>query len=187
MPPPRAPATYVPAPAPMFTWAGVYLGVNAGYGFGSVTPSGFSSFNANGFLAGAQVGANMQWNSFVFGIEGDGDYNGIKGNDTSFAPANAFSSTYLATIRPRVGWARDRILFYGTAGGAMFSAKEPGFSTSNVFGWTAGAGIEAAMTQNWTAKVEYLYVAGSFSNFLGSYKESENVIRAGVNYKFNLW
>ena len=30
LPPPRAPATYVP----FFTWNGAYVGINAGYGLG---------------------------------------------------------------------------------------------------------------------------------------------------------
>ena len=34
-PPPRAPATYVQAPAPVFSWTGIYVGINGGYAFGS--------------------------------------------------------------------------------------------------------------------------------------------------------
>ena len=34
MPPPRAPATYVPTTVPYYNWGGIYIGVNAGYGFG---------------------------------------------------------------------------------------------------------------------------------------------------------
>ncbi len=62
-------------------------------------------------------------------------------------------------------------------------------------GWTAGAGIEAAISPNWTAKVEYLYVnLGSQSCPVGSCSTSgnptdfpltENVVRAGINYKFS--
>ena len=33
-PPPRAPATYVPAPVPVFSWTGIYVGINGGYAFG---------------------------------------------------------------------------------------------------------------------------------------------------------
>ena len=48
-PPPRAPATYVPAPVPYYNWGGIYVGANAGYQFGTVSPSaaGATNFNAN--------------------------------------------------------------------------------------------------------------------------------------------
>lgn len=180
MPPPRAPATYVPAPVPVFTWAGVYLGANAGYGFGSASGVGATgSVNTSGFLGGGQIGANAQWGSFVAGIEGDADYNGIK--------ATGISSTYLSTLRARAGWAWDRVLFYGTAGGALENLNTPFGNTGTAFGWTAGAGIEAALTQNWTARVEYLYVSASPSISGVTRKDTDNVIRAGINYKFNLW
>ena len=68
-----------------------------------------------------------------------------------------------------------------------------GSNSNNEFGWTAGAGIEYALAQNWTAKVEYLYVSlqnGSCSTAVcggGSPTVSlnENIARAGVNYKFS--
>ncbi len=68
------------------------------------------------------------------------------------------------------------------------------------FGWTAGAGFEFAFADNWTAKVEYLYVSlGNAScNTAAScgfdapalpandtVNFTESMIRAGVNFKFN--
>ena len=60
-------------------------------------------------------------------------------------------------------------------------------------GWTAGGGVEFAFTPNLTAKVEYLYVdLGSHHlprcelrrrRLLPSHL-TENVVRAGINYKF---
>jgi len=60
-----------------------------------------------------------------------------------------------------VGYAFDRILLYVTGGGAYgnIEAIANGVSNNNTeFGWTAGAGIEAALAYNLTVKVEYLYV-----------------------------
>ncbi len=60
-------------------------------------------------------------------------------------------------------------------------------------GWTLGGGLEGAIAQNWTAKVEYLYVdLGKFNCGLncGAGLTTDNVsfktsiLRAGVNYKF---
>jgi len=198
-PPPRAPATYVPA-APVFTWTGIYLGVNGGYGFGSATDSFCcETLNPNGFLVGGTLGGNYQFGNFVIGAEGDFDWNDLVGKDATCVPAGCETkSTYLGTARGRAGFAWDRVLFYGT-GGAAFGNIEAGsiggpFDTTSRVGWTAGAGIEGAFTPNWTAKVEYLYVdLGSLTcsvNCLGtggaanSVTLKENIVRAGINYKF---
>ena len=54
-------------------------------------------------------------------------------------------------------------------------------------GWTAGVGAEIALTRNWSAKVEYLYVDLSDRNFSltgmpNGYEFS--TVRVGVNYRF---
>lgn len=198
-PPPQAPATYVPMAAPIFSWTGFYLGINGGYGFGTGDfSSGTSVSSVDGFLVGGTVGANYQMGSFVVGVEGDLDWNDIDGtNSTTCNPGAGgceVKSNWLGTGRVRAGWAWDRILFYGT-GGAAFGNVEGGniggpFDSGTQVGWTAGAGIEGALTPNWTARVEYLYVdLGNFTctaNCLGggTLNLTENVIRVGVDYKF---
>jgi len=72
------------------------------------------------------------------------------------------------------------------------------------FGWTAGAGLEVAFGDNWTVKVEYLFVdlaKASCNQNCGydvaatatptpatiantSVSFNENIIRAGLNFKF---
>jgi outer membrane immunogenic protein len=70
------------------------------------------------------------------------------------------------------------------------------------FGWTAGGGLEWAFADNWTAKVEYLFVdltgnvpcnhgysCGYDAPFAAqpaniNVKFNENIIRAGLNFKF---
>lgn len=201
-PPPRAPAAYVPVAAPVYNWSGFYVGINGGYGFGSSewTGGGVStgSFDINGGLVGGTVGANFQTGQFVFGIEGDADYSMIKGTTTSLVcPSCQTSDSWLATIRGRAGYAWDRALLFVTGGGAFgdIKATVPGFGTdtSTEFGWTAGGGLEYAFTENWTAKVEYLYVDlsnGSCNAACGSPATPINVnfqtslVRAGINFKF---
>src|SRR5215472_1103145 len=95
-------------------------------------------------------------------------------------PAAVTDSTKLdwfGTTRARLGFVSDRWLVYGTGGvaygkvnlsGSIQPANElAGFnnnapivwnqSTTRV-GWTAGAGVENAITRNWSWKLEYLYV-----------------------------
>jgi outer membrane immunogenic protein len=75
----------------------------------------------------------------------------------------------------------------------------PGTATANTAttrtGWVAGGGLEAALTGNWTAKIEYLYVDLGSQNltFLDIVPRTttlatnfrDNVHRAGVNYKLD--
>jgi outer membrane immunogenic protein len=202
-PPPRVPSTYVPTTAPVYNWSGIYFGINGGYAFGSSnwTSPGLPStgaFSTNGFLVGGTLGGNYQWGQFVLGIEGDGDWTNLTGT-TSNTSCSVFACTtqsdWLATVRGRAGYAFDRILVYGTGGAAFGNLQASSgtlpFSSSTQVGWTAGAGIEAALSPNWTAKVEYLYVdLGSQSCGFGNcgapttVSLTENVVRAGINYKF---
>jgi len=65
-------------------------------------------------------------------------------------------------------------------------------------GWTVGGGIEAAITANWSAKFEYLYVGledyGYFvptpnnphvTNRAGGVPLDSNIVRGGINYKID--
>ena len=204
-PPPRAPATYVPVPVPVFTWSGVYIGVNGGYAFGDSSWSdpilgSTGNFSTSGFLAGGTIGANYQWGQFVLGVEGDWDWSNLNGTTYSAAGSCGVGcetkSDWLGTARVRAGYAWDRVLFYGTGGVAFgdLQAAAGGlpFSSSTQVGWTAGGGVEYAFTPNLTAKVEYLYVdlgnqSCPFASCAGTATTvtlTENVIRAGLNYKF---
>jgi hypothetical protein len=60
-----------------------------------------------------------------------------------------------------LGYALDRVLFYGTAGGALgdVATGQSGFLQHNTKGgWTAGAGVEVAFGENLSARIEYLYL-----------------------------
>lgn len=220
-PPAQAPAAYVPVVAPVYNWSGIYIGINGGYGFGSTdwSPSGFTgpgTFNTNGGLVGGTAGFNFQSGSVVYGIEGDWDWAGIKGtssNTTSTingcpgALPCSFetSSNWLSTVRGRVGYAFDRVLIYATGGGAAGDVKATftnpntpftGTTNSTEWGWTAGGGVEAAVTDNVTVKVEYLFVDlqdGNCSSTVCAAVPSvpvsfdASIVRAGLNFKFNPW
>ena len=88
------------------------------------------------------------------------------------------------------------------ANGATFTPAGGSFSSSTTkVGWTIGAGIESVLQGNWTAKIEYLYVdlgtvSGSFPTTLvavsggpliAGYSShiTDNIVRAGLNYKFH--
>ena len=222
---PVAPAPAYKAPAmmaPIFSWTGFYLGGNLGIGWqnGNVTDSRFGvNWSANNnatFVGGGQVGVNYQFGgNFVAGIEGDFDW---FANNNNSASVTAFGTTlqgsdngrWLTTLTGRLGYAFDHVLLYGKGGGAWvgsnnFTVTNVATGTSVAFsnnntntGWTAGAGVEWAFTQNWTARVEYDYVGLSNASFTvpatfpvvgGDVFTTNNhniqMVTVGINYLFN--
>jgi outer membrane immunogenic protein len=178
----RAPYT-VNEPLNCFSWAGPYLGGNLGYNWGTVDNN---PTKPSGVLGGVQGGYNWQNGHFVFGVEGDLQLNGA---DDTFAPWK-FSNPWFGTVRGRAGYAFNNILFYGTAGLAFGSLRADTFGLTESHtsaGWTAGVGAEFGLAQNWSAKIEYLYVdlSDSTFNLTGMSNGYQfGLVRAGVNYHF---
>jgi outer membrane immunogenic protein len=226
--------------ATVYDWGGGYIGINGGYAFGQsqwgsdpLNPSGLSStgdFRVSGGLVGATAGVSGQWGAWVFGAEADFDWQGLNGTSNSAFCTSLITSTavgagpaglscktqsnWFLTVRARGGYAWDRVLLYGTAGAAGVNVQTSltglPTQTNPEFGWTAGAGVEVALTDYWTVKVEYLFVdiigtaacnhSYSCGNDLpatmgattttpplganSSVKLNENIIRVGVNFKF---
>jgi outer membrane receptor protein involved in Fe transport/opacity protein-like surface antigen len=198
-----------PAPvAGRYNWSGFYLGFNAGGAFGINTMSasagaGSASVKEPGFLGGAQVGANYRTGSVVWGFEADYDAStqnkslpaGVLTGSTSQTP-------WFATLRGRLGMAFDRTLVYGTAGGVAGELRSianiPAGTTNRTvtYGtWIAGTGIEYGITDNLSARVEYLYfdkghiatgVIGPPATTITS-RVQDNLVRAGLNYRFTTW
>jgi outer membrane immunogenic protein len=182
-----------------YNWTGLYFGINAGYGFGTSTwtgiPGGSVKPSPNGFLIGGTLGYNYQIGSFVYGIEGDWDWSGVKGSATCAVVVTCTTeSPWLATFRGRLGYAFDRWLPYLTAGGAYGNVKAtasiPGAAVSankSELGWTFGGGLEYAFLGNWSAKIEYLYVDLGTAAMGGGVNVTfkESIVRGGLNYKFS--
>jgi outer membrane immunogenic protein len=217
-PPPQAPVAYIPAAPPPYNWGGVYVGINGGWGWGGAkwtANTGVGNISGtpddNGGVVGGTLGYNFQTGRVVLGVEGDFDYSGIN-TGTSSTLCNIVGTcqsgnNWLSTLRGRFGYAWDRVLLYGTAGGVFGNAQTTlnGTTTTHTqAGWTAGIGLEYAFAENWTAKVEYLYAnlgTGSASGicttgaclainpagvpFNLSTGLTDNLLRFGVNYKFN--
>ena len=173
-----------PAPYSAFSWAGPYIGANLGYQFGSVANSGA---DPNGFLGGLQVGYNWQSGQFVYGVEGDIQFSNA--DDTN--GGRKFSNPWFGTVRGRIGYAwNNNMLFYGT-GGLAYGETELqtlGFTESHShFGWTVGVGAEAALTRNWSVKVEYLFINLTDERFALTGLDHDfesSLLRFGFNYRF---
>ena len=208
----------------------VPAGTGGGIFLTDVFLPGIGGSNDAVFAGGGQIGYNWQGaGGWVFGIEADlqwadlGQSNRPLGFGIVGVPAGfTFAATntgveWFGTVRGRIGYAWDRTLLYATGGFAFGGGGGGGinFCGGVVFdcgggddtrtGWTIGGGLEYAFTNNWTVKVEGLYVnldgGGSNNGLLGFVngnavflppgfitnvidEQTFGVVRVGLNYKF---
>jgi outer membrane immunogenic protein len=189
--------------------------------------AGSPSFNPTGFTGGGQIGYNWQASNWVYGIEADfnsfqqrqttNNSVGLPGNTTLLTCGNpapscvgnfstSVSTNWLLTVRPRIGYAWDRTLIYGTAGLAVtqlnFSQSYSdnishtgnncigpcdGLTTtasSTKAGWVVGGGVEQALMNHWSVKAEYLYIR--FSGLSASGVLYGNVPKFTANFTNNV-
>ncbi|WP_439272320.1 outer membrane protein [Pseudochrobactrum sp. HB0163] len=194
-----------PAPVAVvntFSWEGAYIGANAGYGFGKMKAYD-ESIKPRGFVGGAQAGYNWQFDQVVAGIELDFQGSAMKKTVDLYDASGAYEGygkakiQWFGTVRGRLGAdIAERTMLYGTAGLAYGKVKIEGYdATDDSYGsvsktragWTVGAGIEHAFTDNVTLKTEYLYTDLGKVKFVDDaekVKTNFHTVRVGVNYKF---
>jgi outer membrane immunogenic protein len=169
-----------------YVWQGPYVGANLGYQWSSISAN---PTRPNGFIGGVQAGYNWQSQQFVFGAETDLQFSGA---DDTFAPWK-FSNPWFGTLRGRAGFLlNNNTLFYATAGLAYGSLHAQnaatGVSETKVHpGWTVGIGAEMALTGNWSAKIEYLYINlydRAYAATGANNGMDASVLRMGVNFRF---
>ena len=204
---------YKAPPVPITNWSGSYVGVAGGGAWGSAVVRN----NATGVdqtprldlggsgIVGLTTGFNIQSGSLLLGYEGDTSITNKKGSRFEFPPSAAFSNEvkeqWLSTFRGRVGYARDNWLIYATAGGALANVANSIVAPAGIisdqqwhWGWTAGGGVEVKLSQDWSAKIEYLYVGLQDKSYFipapspafpGNQRLhlDDHIVRVGVNYK----
>ncbi len=215
LPTTKGPPVYTPPP-PIFTWTGFYIGGDVGYAFGvdSVSPTiadggtfpRTNAFTTHGFLGGGVAGYNYQTGIFVLGLETDLGFLGLnasRGDLLGGTVVDHVRGGVYGDVTGRFGITYDRALFYAKGGFAVFDGSAntttgiPGFTVagSGVFtGWTGGAGVEYAITPQWSIKAEYQYFdfgsetptltsgAGVFGFHTHLTAETAKV---GMNFKFD--
>jgi high affinity Mn2+ porin len=209
-----AAAADLPLKAPAFkavyNWTGFYLGGHVGYGGGSFGPGTnplpeqgvFFPHSVTGLIGGYQAGYNRQFsNHVVLGIEADASFpSPIDAPRLTPAPFNT-TLDYVGTVRGRIGYAFGAWLPYVTGGFAWgHSHVDINDGGRNIIsspgqyhpGWTAGAGVEFAVSGNWSAKLEYDYIdlARRMYDLSGFGLPGVNVdpnihlVKLGLNYRF---
>ena len=193
----KAPAYVAPSYA---NWGGFYVGLNAGYGFGSskwtAGAATTGSFDVNGGMAGGTLGYNYQTGIWVWGLEGDFDASWMKGSTTKVcAPACETKNDWLATARGRLGYAGwNNWLPYVTGGAAFADIKASqgaASSSKSDIGYVLGAGVEYAFLGAWSTKIEYLYAdlgkatcAATACGVATDVSLKASMVRVGLNYRF---
>jgi outer membrane immunogenic protein len=168
-----------------------------------------------GGIAGGTVGCNITVSDFVISGEADFSWTNKRGSTNDLVPFNTATVSetrekYIDTFRGRFGYAIDRFMIYGTAGvalaGTEVTASNPTVGSVSESrqrtGWVAGLGGEfAVFTGGWadvTLKVEYLHAGfetkqyfvppitlGALTFVTRDTKLTDDIIRAGLNVKFN--
>lgn len=206
-----------PAPvyaAPIFTWTGFYAGAQLGWQqqndkWDSVWVDGSAAYGTrknDSLIGGVHAGYNHQIGALVLGVEADAELANAKPKHRDYFEGYAWG--YNAKIGPqgslraRVGYAIDKALIYATGGLAIANVSHTFYDDYYPFalkhsetkvGWTLGAGLEYALTNNWSTRVEYRYtdLGKAKSNnsatdwaSLETNKLTSHAVRIGLTYKF---
>jgi len=210
------PYAKAPVVAPqVYDWTGFYVGGFGGGGLGNhnynnaTGPAGFANFtvnyNSTGAIGGGEAGYNWQSGSVLVGIEGDGFWSGIKGNDATqqLGVIDQSNLRWGGTLRARGGVTVDRLLLFFTGGWAygdiLHTSTAAGFPvdqfSNHQSGLTAGGGIAYAITNNVIGKIEYRYYDLGRYNRVGNpltpngqlpytVDNTYSVVTLGLDFKF---
>lgn len=186
------------------TWTGLYIGANGGYSWNKsewlwTYNNAKVSPDFDGGIFGGHIGYNYQMGNLVLGIEAS--ISGGNGSGDVYCPNDTYRCrtelNSLFLVGPRVGYARDKMLFYATGGYArasLHTETEPPFTgydrdtTHN--GWAIGGGLEYVILPNIVVGAEYVHVDLSSKHIdTGDSIEAHkvdgtmNIVRARLSYK----
>jgi outer membrane immunogenic protein len=187
---------------------------------GTVTPGVTTvGVSSSGLIIGGQMGCDYQFgfSPWVVGVEGTASGGNLRGNTNFVLPLGGSSdiatltakTDFLPSVTARVGYALDNWLFYVRAGGAWVGDKYSMTGTflptatafglegvDNRFGWTAGAGVEWAFAELWSARLEYDYyglgqrsalMTDPINGFTGVMSVQQRVQTVKLGVSFHVW
>jgi outer membrane immunogenic protein len=194
-----APAVYESA----HIWTGLYAGGSIGYGWGDVShefsaTSPFGEFfdtdsdELSGGIYGAHLGYNFQHGNVLFGAELG--INGAAMDGATFSGSVEHDVDWYATAVARLGYAHGQLLFYGLGGlawGKVASVSLGGDAVSgdtDHVGWTAGAGVEYALSDHLSLRLEYAHVdlGTETLEFSGAIEGGTFTVRDDIGIEFDV-
>lgn len=165
-----------------------------------------SDFSISGIVGGVHAGYDYQFsNGIVAGIEGDIEAAGVGGKESrDFGPFGFETRiNWQSSLRARLGYGFDRTLVYATGGAALANSTytviglslggATGQDRTTRSGWTVGAGVDYALTDRITARLEYRHSdfgrIHAYDLLPGGGTQSHhelnyNAVRVGVGYRF---
>jgi outer membrane immunogenic protein len=201
--------------AAMYDWSGFYIGGNGGWGqqrdcrFNVTVAFDIGCHDADGAVAGGQIGYRWQSSAWVFGLEAQGDWADLKGTHLNPTGANNVHSRLDAfgLFTGQVGYAWNNALLYVKGGAAVVNERFDFLalgtnallaSTGDQTRWgaTAGVGLEYGFAPNWSFAVEYdhiftdrhntTFVTAAGIPLVATYRSGGDVdlITARINYRF---
>jgi opacity protein-like surface antigen len=189
-----------------------------------INAAGRQTGGPSGFSGGAQAGYNWQAGSWIAGVESDVSYLHLNFPSRTYVPFTPFNTNtgvinaydnanWVATLRPRLGFAAGDWLYYVTGGlavtqfdddfalttvlaGGSYRFAQSAALTGLHVGYAAGGGVEYAIDNNWSARAEYQHVG--FGRFTAKQISSSDttqpvtqsaelnadIVRLGLDYRF---
>lgn len=190
--PAPAPVEAVAAPA-VNPWGGGYVGLNVGYGPGTVSSAVDSGLGVSGWFVGGQAGYNFVLSdNIVFGIEGDVNWANESGSNITIADCDMINWT--GAFTGHIGVTSDTLMGYILGGVAVagntyetqFGVNPTVSDTKTMVGWTVGVGAAAMVTSNISIFAEYRYSDYGTQDYASAagVHLTDNSVRAGFNFHF---
>lgn len=187
---PQAPVAYE-QPAPVSDWSGAYVGGTVNYDWGRFS-SGNDGRDAKGFGGGLYGGYNWQSGQLVYGAEADIGLGDESGSAGAVGTGLSGKQGVNGSLRARVGYDMNPFLIYGTGGLAISENKLRDATSSDsatALGYTVGAGVEALVTDNITARLEYRYSDYAKKDYTldsGAFSRGydDHSVKVGIGVKF---
>jgi outer membrane immunogenic protein len=216
-------------------WNGWYVGATAGGDWDRADIASTSSpstpnddavaamdsahLRSSGLSAAVDAGYSLSSGGLLLGLEGDVGYFGLDAASSfsgtypegggTFTVTPSVTADWIATLRPRLGFAAGRTLLYVTGGLAVADVHftdsltdttgDTGAASASAVkaGWVGGGGAEYALSSGWSLRVEYLYTdlgSLSASNIVTGCAPdcaqthdihlTGSIVRVGVDYRF---
>jgi outer membrane immunogenic protein len=212
--------TKAPAMIPvLYDWSGFYVGINGGGGWshncwdnttaGGAFVGAEGCHNASGGTVGGQIGYRWEANSWVFGVEAQGNWAELKGSNVSTlipADTNRSKIDAFGLFTGQIGYAWNNVLLYAKGGAAVTDNHNDIYSTATGaflagsgdqtrWGGTVGAGLEYGFAPNWSVGVEYDHLFMQDKNVafttpagvgfgFDKVRQDVDLVTARINYRF---